>query len=724
MNGVRFDPAQMSPQAVIKRRMFVITVVLLFTAPAVMLMADLHWRTGYDLWKVAHLALFTILFSLVAFGATHALIGWWVRKQGNDPSRINASLPENETPGPSEAPPPAIPTRVALVMPICNEEVGRVIEGVRSIFESVRATGQLPEFDFFLLSDSSDANHWIEEEAAWLALTQELNAQGRIFYRKRRLGINKKAGNLADFCRRWGSQYRYMVVLDADSLITGSAVVRLVQLMERNPGVGIIQGVPLLVNGETILARLQQFASRLYGPIFAAGLNFWQQGEANYWGHNAIIRMAPFIKHCSLPELPGDGPFGGRILSHDYVEAALMRRAGWQVWLGTDIPGNYEECPANLIDFAKRDRRWLQGNLQHARLIVARGFHAVNRLHFTLGILSYLSSPLWLALLIVSSVISYRAATNGLNELPVASFATQLHWSYQTQALTLFGVTAVMLFLPKIMALLDLRSRPGELAAFGGWAEVTLSVFLETIIFTLLAPVLMLFHTKFIVMTLLRQSVSWGSQRRGRSGESAWGEAAREHAGHTALGLVATAVVYHIDPMLAAWMSPILAGLVLSIPLSFVTGSLPAGEFMRNQGIFLTPEETEPPVELAEFNRRLTARDHEPRVADDLARDYGLLQAVLDPYVNAAHVALLRAKEDLPPASEERFAGLREKLLREGPATLKPADKVSLLMDVESMNVLHAEAWGTPKAQLSEWWRKALDHYSIIAPAPENAFTR
>jgi membrane glycosyltransferase len=295
--------------------------------------------------------------------------------------------------------------------------------------------------------------------------------------------------------------------------------------MERNPGVGIIQTVPRLVNGETIFARLQQFASRLYGPVFASGLNYWQQGEANYWGHNAIIRVAPFIEHCSLPELPGIEPFGGRILSHDYVEAALMRRAGWSVWLAVDIEGSYEECPGNLIDFAKRDRRWLQGNLQHAWLLTARGLHAANRLHLALGILAYLASPLWLAFLVVSSVIAWRYASTGLSPLPVDSFAKYLRLGFGSQALLLLAATLGLLFLPKILALLDLVRRPGAAAQFGGWLRVIASVIGETLIFTLLAPVLMLFHSKFIFLTLAGRGVAWVTQRRGADGDPEWREA-------------------------------------------------------------------------------------------------------------------------------------------------------------------------------------------------------
>jgi membrane glycosyltransferase len=716
MKFVRFDPAGLDPKEATRRRNRVVTLVLLLAIPAVLTMADLHWRTGYDPWKLAHLFLFVVLSGLVAFGAAQALIGFSLRRRGGDPVEIVASLESAD----GEQ---IISARTAVVMPVCNENVSRVIEGLRVMYESLARTGELPECDFFLLSDSTDPNRWIEEEAAWLVLTQQLGAHGRIFYRRRRIGTNKKAGNLADFCRRWGKLYRYMVVLDADSILTGGTLVRLVRLMERNHRVGIIQGVPVLVNGETMLARLQQFACRLYGPVAATGLNYWQLGEANYWGHNAIIRLAPFIRHCSLPELPGAGPFGGRIMSHDYVEAALMRRAGWQVWLATGMAGNYEEGPANVIDLAQRDRRWLQGNLQHARLVVARGFHPVNRVHFSLGILSFLASPLWLAFLVVSAVIAYRCALTGPALRPVHSFAQYLHWSYRGQAVCLFAFTFALLLLPKALALLDVRPRPDDVAAFGGWKKMFAGVALETLVFTLLAPVLMVFHTQFIVLTLCRHSVGWGAQRRGRAGASVLAETVAVHWGQTLLGLVGAVIVYRIDPTLAAWMSPILAGLILSIPLSYLTGSLPLGLALRQHGIFQTPEERLPPPELVQLAEALAVRRKSAPPLPELVADYGLLQVVLDPYVNAVHVSLLRVKDDPPIACEARFDALRETLLRDGPGALTPRDRLALLMDADSMNALHNEVWATPVSQLAEWWRLALQHYTLIAPAPQTAFS-
>jgi membrane glycosyltransferase len=717
MSDLRFDPALLDGTRIARRRILIATLTLLLTGPAVLLMADLHWRVGsVDGLKILHLALFTVLFSLVAFGAVQAVVGFFSRMGGGDPNRIMASLSPEDEAGAVDAP-------TAIVMPIFNEDTSRIMEGLRVIYRSLEATGQLEAFDFFILSDTTNPNRWIEEESAWVALTRQLGARGRIFYRKRRVNLNKKAGNLADFCRRWGKRYRYMVVLDADSIMTGDSIVKLVRLMERNAGAGIIQTVPRLVNGETVFARLQQFASRLYGPVFAAGLNFWQQGEANYWGHNAIIRVAPFIEHCSLPDLPGAEPFGGRILSHDYVEAALMRRAGWSVWLAVDLEGSYEECPGNLIDFAKRDRRWLQGNLQHAWLVTARGLHAANRLHLALGILAYLASPLWLAFLVVSTVIAWRYAATGLTPLPVDSFAQYLRLDFNSQALLLFAGTMSLLFLPKLLALIDLRRRPGEAEQFGGWPRVVGSVVAETAIFTLMAPVLMLFHSKFIVLTLSGKGVAWVAQRRGADGDPEWREAILTHAGHTLVGLGWGGFALWINPAFAAWMSPILLGMVTSIPMSLVTGQLASGQFARRLGLFVTPEESAPPAELSRLARNLEACSRHTPPLPALATDYGLMQAVLDPYVNAVHLALLRER-DQPAVVEGRFAPLREKLLREGPAALSAKDKLALLLDADSMSELHRDLWSMPTERLATWWRTAIRAYNVIAPAPQTALYR
>ena len=336
----------------------------------------------------AMVVLFVITFSWVTLSFSSSMVGfvWLLAHRGR------------------REPAPALRERTALVMPIYNEAPSRVFGAMQAIFEDVERTGQAHAFDFFLLSDTTDANIWIAEERAYMAMRARL-PQGRIYYRRRRKNTSRKAGNIADFVTHWGGNYPHMVVLDADSLMTGEAIVGLAAAMEADPDAGIIQSLPLIINRNTMFARLQQFAARIAGPIIGAGLSAWMGRDGNYWGHNAIVRTRAFADHCGLPDLPGRPPFGGHILSHDFVEAALIRRAGYTVYMLPALGGSYEESPPSLIDLAARDRRWCQGNLQHARIIGAKGFTLATRQHLAHGIMGYLVSPLWMAQLLVGIVL-------------------------------------------------------------------------------------------------------------------------------------------------------------------------------------------------------------------------------------------------------------------------------------------------------------------------------
>jgi membrane glycosyltransferase len=295
--------------------------------------------------------------------------------------------------------------RTAIIMPICNEQVATVFAGLRATCESLAAAGGSRLFDLYVLSDTSDPTLRAAELAAWAELRTTLGGCGRVYYRWRQHRTKRKSGNVADFCRRWGRDYRYMVVLDADSVMTGDALVTLVKLMEAHPDSGIIQTAPQACGLSTIHARAQQFAGRVAGRLFTAGMQYWQLGESHYWGHNAIIRVEPFMKHCALAPLSGRGGLSGDILSHDFVEAALMRRAGYHVWLVHDLPGSYEQQPPNLLEELGRDRRWCQGNLQNARLITEPGLHGVHRAMLLTGALAYLSAPLWLGFVLLGGAL-------------------------------------------------------------------------------------------------------------------------------------------------------------------------------------------------------------------------------------------------------------------------------------------------------------------------------
>jgi hypothetical protein len=285
----------------------------------------------------------------------------------------------------------------------------RLMARVQAVYESVVEIGAVTYFDFFILSDTTNPDIWIAEEAALLTLRDRTGGHERIFYRHRANNVARKAGNIGEWVRQFGGRYPQMLVLDADSLMTGDTIVRLVAAMESHPNVGLIQTLPMIINATTLFARVQQFAGRVYGPLFAYGLAWWHGAEANYWGHNAVLRTQAFAEYAGLPLLSGRKPFGGHILSHDFVEAALMRRGGVAIHLAPGLPGSYEEVPPSLTEYAQRDRRWCQGNLQHLAVLGTSGLHWVSRLHLLTGMGAYLTAPMWLVFLVVGIAISLQA---------------------------------------------------------------------------------------------------------------------------------------------------------------------------------------------------------------------------------------------------------------------------------------------------------------------------
>ena len=388
--------------------------------------------------EILFLALFAILFGWVAISFWIGMFGAWARLSGVK------LLPLSEAAKPSGA-------RTAILMPVYNEDVARVFAGVQAMRTSV---GSDKGFDFYILSDSTDPAHWIAEEVEWQRLRDAAPDLPPLFYRHRHRNVGRKSGNIQDFCENWGTLYDYMVVLDADSLMSGETLRRLVRLMDANPRTALIQAPPQLVGRRALFGRIQQFASSVYGPIYSAGIAWLQGPQGNYWGHNAIIRVRAFMAHGGLPKLPGRPPFGGEIMSHDFVEAALLVRAGWQVWMAPELGGSFEEPPPTATDFLKRDRRWCQGNLQHLRIVFAQGLKMPSRLHLAMGIMAYVSSPLWLMLLIVSAVNMAVARPDA----PFGYFGRNpqlgLAVSHASELLQLAAATVLLLYGPKLAALL------------------------------------------------------------------------------------------------------------------------------------------------------------------------------------------------------------------------------------------------------------------------------
>jgi len=577
--------------------------------------------------------------------------------------------------------PPSLRERTAVVMPIYNEAPSRVFGAMQAIFEDVERTGQAHAFDFFLLSDTTDPNVWIAEERAYLAMRARL-PEARLYYRRRRKNVSRKAGNIADFVTHWGGRYPHMVVLDADSVMTGEAIVGLAAAMEKDPDAGIIQSLPLIINRNTMFARLEQFAARIAGPVIAAGLSAWVGRQGNYWGHNAIIRTRAFADHCGLPDLPGKPPFGGHILSHDFVEAGLMLRAGYTVYMLPGLGGSYEESPPSLIDLAARDRRWCQGNLQHARLIRARGFTMATRQHLANGIMSYLASPLWMAQLLVGIVLvlqsHYIRPEYFTKEFSL--FPAWPRFDYE-RALQLFELTIAVLLAPKFLGLAIALMEPKTRRSSGGALGLVASTIVEIIISAALAPIMMLIQSGSVAQILSGRDTGWNPQRRD-DGSIPLSSIARRHRGHTVLGLITLFAATLISPSMIIWMSPTIAGLIFAIPLSWASGSLKLGLAMRRIGLLRTPEETSPPLVVARANAlaaELALTGH-----DD---DDALYAIWADPAFRAAHESFLaeaprRRRGDIEVETAVAAAKLNDaQTLEDASAWLSPRERLAVLGD-------------------------------------------
>ena len=404
-----------------------------------------------------------------------------------------------------------------------------------------------------------------------------------------------------------------------------------------------------------------------------------------------------------------------------------MRRAGWAVWLAGEIEGSFEEGPPTLIESAKRDRRWCQGNMQHAWLLTARGFRPANRFHLLMGVMAYASSPLWLLFLALSTLQVFDQVSHppagGLSR--PEDFTSVFGYMVEVpEALTLFVFTLLLLFLPKIVSVVLTLGNPEALGRFGGRTRLVIGALAETVASTLLAPVNMIFNAKFVLFTLLGQGVGWVTQQRGADEDGTdWREAIITHGGQTLFGVVWGACSFIISPPFFWWLSPVLAGLVLSIPVSIFLSNGSFGRQARDLGLFLTPEETHPPYELKRLQQNLAECYRHLPPFEPLRADYGLMQAVLDPYINAMHAALLKQRR---PSGEARewLSNLRQRLLREGPAKFTAKEKMALLLDADSMIWLHRELWSSPAEAIADWWRLAMRQYNVLTAAPTTALYR
>jgi len=551
-------PTPIKVAGVLERRLFLVIGSLLLGIAATQEMMASFAADGLGVAEVVLLLLFFSLYTWITFGFLSALAGLMVLlSNGPGLSRWfrQLRLPRRRT---------------AVLMPIYNEETSAVFGRIARMGASIEEIGAQDLFDIFVLSDSR-ANMELQE----LAALQRVRAgtRVRIYYRRRKENIARKPGNIADWVRRFGGGYENMIVLDADSLMSGAAMALLASAMEARPSIGLIQSIPTIVNARTFFARWHQFAAAAYGPAASAGLQWWSGTEATFWGHNAIVRVRAFAESCGLPRLAGPEPFGGHILSHDMVEAALLRRNGWSVHMVSLPEGSHEEYPPTIADHSVRDRRWCQGNLQHIRLLATSGFHWVNRLQLLMGASAYLTSPLWMLMLLFGILA-------GLGNSQAAFPLSPAPW--------LIALTVILLLGPKLIAMIWLSVDEGLRASLGGTRKVVATIAIEVPLSMLVAPITMVNQTVAILDILRGRPVGWTPQRRDADGMSL-NDALILCRLHMGLGAALLAPLL-MGVGVPIWTLPVALGLLASPLTAMMSSRVDVGSWFADRGLFNVPD--------------------------------------------------------------------------------------------------------------------------------------
>ncbi len=632
---------------------------------------------GVNYFELAGIPLFAILFAWIAFSfclATLGFVALW-RERIETVRRVDDAAPVEPLSIGLEG---ESRERTAVLMPIYNESPDRVMAGVKAMLLDLREHSLQDKFDFYILSDTTNHGTWIREEVAWSELTRSLDLTDGVFYRHRPHNTCRKAGNIADFVERWGSRHEFMIVLDADSLISGATLGEMVRRMRQDDRLGILQVPPVPIGRSSLFARLQQFAASVYGPIFVKGFSLWAGGEGNYWGHNAILRVEAFRMHCDLPVLPGKPPLGGEILSHDFIEAALLVQAGYKVEIATDLGDSYEECPTTLADYAQRDQRWCQGNLQHSKLLASENLRPLSRLHLSCGIMAYLASPIWVLFtgLCMAGMIVDTQDFSGTSRID----------SY-SGALAIFSVSMVMLLLPKLWSVLLVCQSQREMKLRGGLLMLVMSSLLETVFSVLLSPIMAIYHTRFVVAALRGKSIRWSAQQRDEHGVT-WSDALSQFVVITLAGMLVTFLLAQFAPALLPWFSPLLVGVVFSIPLAVAMGSRKIGLALRSIGALLIPSEIDPPSVCQHLQRALEDAKTTARYSDQVDWFEDLIH---NPRTFAIHAAIQKSTVEGAAMPIHQFKALEAAFATGGADNIPLESRSALLHDIDTLKRLHLQ---------------------------------
>jgi membrane glycosyltransferase len=533
---------------------------------------------GWSVFDTLLLGCFALTLPWTVIGFWNAVIGFCLMRFARDP--VAAVLPAAAGLR-SDAP---IAASTAIAMFVRNEPPDRVIRNLDAMLREIDQAGAAGSFHLYILSDTDRDDIALLEQQGFDALAARWQGRIPVTYRRRADNTAFKAGNFWDFCERWGGRHQFAVTLDTDSFMTAAAILRLVRIIEADPKLGILQGMVVGLPSTSAFARIFQFGMRLGMRSWTIGSAWWQADCGPYWGHNAVIRLKPFIAHCRLPVLPGDGVLSGHVLSHDQVEAALMRRAGFDVRVLPEEDLGWEENPPTLLEFLRRDQRWCQGNLQYGPFLATPGLKFMSRVQLAFAMLMFLSSPAWIGLLLVGTLAA------ALAPMP-ADFI------HPGEGQALAALVLAMWFAPKIATALDVLTRAAQRRAFGGTVRFLAGVIVDAGFTILLLPVMWLTHTLFIAGVPFGRAVGWIGQVRDDH-RVTWRDAVRQLWPHTLVGLAALAALAATHPSAIPYALLLAGGPALAVPFAVSTASRQTGAALTRIGIGRLPEETAPPLAL------------------------------------------------------------------------------------------------------------------------------
>ena len=536
---------------------------------------------GLGVFDVAALVLFAITLPWMVAGFCNALIGFVIMRCSADPVATvlpAVGLVREDDP---------VTASTAILLCVRNEPPVRTIRNLEPMLEGLAASGYGERFHLYLLSDTNDAEIAVREEALFAELIATWRDRIAISYRRRTVNSGFKAGNIRDFCERWGSRHEFAVTLDADSFMPADAIIRLVRIMQIDPRLGILQGLIVGLPSTSLFARIFQFGMRLGMRSYTIGSAWWQGDCGPYWGHNAILRLKPFTEHCQLPLLTDNGGKEQHILSHDQIEAALMRAAGYHVRVVPREDLGWEDNPPTLLEFMRRDLRWCQGNMQYWRLVTLPKLTPVSRYQLVLAILMFIGSPAWVGLLGLATA-ALVLCDDPANVMRGDAGSALIAW------------VILMWFSPKIAGALDVLLAPKERRAFGGAGRFTISFAIETLYSIVLCPILWISHTIFLFGRLFNRDIHWMVQVRDDHAVP-FGLAMRDLWPQTLVGCLSLALVLFSQPWALPCILLLAGGPAFAAPFATVSAWPVLGRLAARIGIGRLPEETETPEHLLDL---------------------------------------------------------------------------------------------------------------------------